>query len=143
MDGKFYPSGSDGDMFHCGTGAGLGLYRNPPNTSGLFLTLVQQCQHSMANKGYGRWRLYVRISTSRHAHSLRVRPRFRDRYVYFCEDWVKLIKRTVAAGFDAAAGDELGGCFVTPACYAHMTSMLSHLAHGKIAICLEVRLYMA
>jgi len=24
----------------------------------------------------------------------------------------------VAAGFDAAAGDELGGCFVTPPCYA-------------------------
>jgi histone deacetylase 6 len=61
----------------------------------------------------------------------------------FCKDWVKLIRRTVAAGFDAAAGDELGGCFVTPACYAHMTSMLSHLAHGKIAICLEVRLYMS
>lgn len=44
----------------------------------------------------------------------------------------------VAAGFDAAAGDELGGCFVSPACYAHMTSMLMHLAHGKIAVCLEV-----
>lgn len=45
----------------------------------------------------------------------------------------------VAAGFDAAAGDELGGCFVTPACYAHMTHMLMTLAAGKVAVCLEVR----
>jgi histone deacetylase 6 len=43
----------------------------------------------------------------------------------------------VSAGFDAAAGDELGGCFVTPACYAHMTHMLMSLAGGKIAVCLE------
>ena len=43
----------------------------------------------------------------------------------------------IAAGFDAAAGDELGGCFVTPACYAHMTHMLMSLANGKVAVCLE------
>lgn len=44
----------------------------------------------------------------------------------------------VAAGFDAAAGDQLGGCFVSPACYAHMTSMLMPLANGKVVACLEV-----
>ncbi|OLN95398.1 Histone deacetylase clr3 [Colletotrichum chlorophyti] len=43
----------------------------------------------------------------------------------------------ISAGFDAAAGDELGGCFVTPACYAHMTHMLMSLADGKVAVCLE------
>ncbi|MCJ1426843.1 Histone deacetylase hda1 [Sticta canariensis] len=43
----------------------------------------------------------------------------------------------IAAGFDAAAGDQLGGCFVSPAGYAHMTSMLMPLAHGKIVACLE------
>ena len=43
----------------------------------------------------------------------------------------------VSAGFDAAAGDELGGCNVTPACYAHMTHMLMSLAEGKVAVCLE------
>ncbi|KAL1959893.1 hypothetical protein VTO42DRAFT_561 [Malbranchea cinnamomea] len=43
----------------------------------------------------------------------------------------------VASGFDAAAGDELGGCFVTPPCYAHMTRMLMNLAQGKVAVCLE------
>ncbi|RKF63027.1 Histone deacetylase clr3 [Erysiphe neolycopersici] len=43
----------------------------------------------------------------------------------------------ISAGFDAAAGDELGGCFVTPACYSHMTHMLMSLANGKLAVCLE------
>ncbi|KAK3372787.1 histone deacetylase A-like protein [Lasiosphaeria ovina] len=43
----------------------------------------------------------------------------------------------ISAGFDAAAGDELGGCFVTPSCYAHMTHMLMSLANGKVAVCLE------
>ncbi|KAJ5517621.1 Histone deacetylase class II [Penicillium expansum] len=43
----------------------------------------------------------------------------------------------VAAGFDAAAGDVLGGCFVSPACYAQMTHMLMTLANGKVAVCLE------
>ena len=43
----------------------------------------------------------------------------------------------VSAGFDAAAGDELGGCFVSPECYSQMTHMLMSLAGGKIAVCLE------
>ncbi|KAF2016574.1 hypothetical protein BU24DRAFT_346359 [Aaosphaeria arxii CBS 175.79] len=43
----------------------------------------------------------------------------------------------ISAGFDAAEGDLLGGCHVTPACYAHMTHMLMRLAQGKIAVCLE------
>ncbi|KAL2170900.1 hypothetical protein VTG60DRAFT_4304 [Thermothelomyces hinnuleus] len=43
----------------------------------------------------------------------------------------------ISAGFDAAAGDELGACFVTPSCYAHMTHMLMSLAGGKVAVCLE------
>lgn len=43
----------------------------------------------------------------------------------------------ISAGFDAADGDELGGCFVTPTCYAHMTHMLMSLADGKVAVCLE------
>jgi histone deacetylase 6 len=44
---------------------------------------------------------------------------------------------SVSAGFDAAAGDVLGGCFVSPPCYAQMTHMLMTLADGKIAVCLE------
>jgi len=46
----------------------------------------------------------------------------------------------ISAGFDAAAGDELGGCYVTPAGYAHMTHMLMSLADGKVVVCLEVSL---
>ena len=47
----------------------------------------------------------------------------------------------VSAGFDAADGDILGECCVTPAGYAHMTYMLSTLAGGKVVAALEVRLY--
>ncbi|KAL9120016.1 MAG: hypothetical protein Q9187_003425 [Circinaria calcarea] len=43
----------------------------------------------------------------------------------------------VASGFDAADGDQLGGCFVSPSCYAHMTHMLMSLAGGKVVVCLE------
>lgn len=43
----------------------------------------------------------------------------------------------IAAGFDAAQGDMLGGCNVTPAGYAHMTHMLMSLAEGRLAVCLE------
>ena len=50
----------------------------------------------------------------------------------------KYWNRVVAAGFDAAAGDQLGGCFVSPTCYAHMTHMLMPLAKGKLVVCLEV-----
>ncbi|KAG8737981.1 Histone deacetylase hda1, partial [Ceratobasidium sp. 423] len=43
----------------------------------------------------------------------------------------------ISAGFDAAAGDTLGNCDVTPACYAHMTALLSTLAGGKLVVALE------
>ncbi|KAJ4289743.1 Histone deacetylase hda1 [Kalmusia sp. IMI 367209] len=43
----------------------------------------------------------------------------------------------ISAGFDAAEGDTLGGCHVTPAGYAHMTHMLLRIAQGKMAVCLE------
>ncbi|KAK9476928.1 hypothetical protein V1514DRAFT_310388 [Lipomyces japonicus] len=43
----------------------------------------------------------------------------------------------LSAGFDAAPGDELGECFVSPAAYGHMTHMLKSLANGKLAVILE------
>ena len=43
----------------------------------------------------------------------------------------------VAAGFDAAQGDHLGGCHVSPAGYGHMTHMLMSLAEGRVVACLE------
>jgi histone deacetylase 6 len=44
----------------------------------------------------------------------------------------------VSAGFDAALGDELGECTVTPPCYTLMTHMLMGLAGGKVVVALEV-----
>ncbi|KAL7413767.1 hypothetical protein BDY24DRAFT_388094 [Mrakia frigida] len=43
----------------------------------------------------------------------------------------------VSAGFDAAEGDPLGGCNVTPAGYSHMLHMLMALAKGKVVVALE------
>ncbi|XP_057517434.1 histone deacetylase 15 isoform X2 [Amaranthus tricolor] len=43
----------------------------------------------------------------------------------------------ISAGFDAARGDPLGGCDVTPAGYACMTHMLSSLAGGRMLVILE------
>ncbi len=44
----------------------------------------------------------------------------------------------VSAGFDAAEGDPVGDCNVTPAGYAHMTHLLSALAGGRMVVVLEV-----
>uniref|UniRef100_A0A1L8DWX0 Protein deacetylase HDAC6 n=1 Tax=Nyssomyia neivai TaxID=330878 RepID=A0A1L8DWX0_9DIPT len=43
----------------------------------------------------------------------------------------------VSAGFDAAIGDPLGGCKVSPEAYGHFTHWLSSLANGRIIVCLE------
>ncbi|KAG9124110.1 Histone deacetylase hda1, partial [Ceratobasidium sp. 392] len=43
----------------------------------------------------------------------------------------------ISAGFDAAQGDNLGQCDVTPSCYAHMTALLCTLAGGKVVVALE------
>ncbi|XP_040298520.1 histone deacetylase 6 isoform X1 [Bufo bufo] len=43
----------------------------------------------------------------------------------------------VSAGFDAARGDPLGGCCVSPEGYAHMTHLLMGLAGGKVVVVLE------
>lgn len=43
----------------------------------------------------------------------------------------------VSAGFDAAIGDQLGGCKVSPEAYGFFTQWLSALANGRIILCLE------
>nr|XP_027808092.1 histone deacetylase 6 isoform X1 [Marmota flaviventris] len=43
----------------------------------------------------------------------------------------------VSAGFDAARGDPLGGCQVSPEGYAHLTHLLMGLASGHIVLILE------
>lgn len=42
-----------------------------------------------------------------------------------------------SAGFDAAVGDQLGGCKVSPEAYGYFTHWLSSLANGKIILLLE------
>nr|KAF6294602.1 histone deacetylase 6 [Pipistrellus kuhlii] len=43
----------------------------------------------------------------------------------------------VSAGFDAAWGDPLGGCHLSPEGYAHLTHLLMGLASGRIILILE------
>lgn len=43
----------------------------------------------------------------------------------------------ISAGFDAAIGDPLGGCKVTPEAYGYFTQWLSSLANGRLIVCLE------
>ncbi|KAL1748791.1 hypothetical protein HDZ31DRAFT_29029 [Schizophyllum fasciatum] len=43
----------------------------------------------------------------------------------------------ISSGFDAADGDTLGECHVSPAGYSHMTHMLASLAGGKLVVALE------
>jgi len=43
----------------------------------------------------------------------------------------------VSAGFDAAAGDPLGGCMVSPHGYGQMLHMLTSLASGRVILALE------
>eukprot|EP00850_Spirogloea_muscicola_P020920 SM000230S07356 [mRNA] locus=s230:211151:215601:- [translate_table: standard] len=43
----------------------------------------------------------------------------------------------ISGGFDAAEGDPLGGCCLTPYGYSHMTEKLLALADGKVVLALE------
>ncbi|KAL1123276.1 hypothetical protein AAG570_002362 [Ranatra chinensis] len=43
----------------------------------------------------------------------------------------------ISAGFDAADGDPLGGCKVTPEGFGHMTHWLTGLANGRVVLSLE------
>lgn len=43
----------------------------------------------------------------------------------------------ISSGFDAADGDMIGQCHVTPGAYGHMTHMLKSLAKGNLVVVLE------
>lgn len=43
----------------------------------------------------------------------------------------------ISAGFDAAEGDQLGACHVSPRGYAYMTHQLAALANGRLVVALE------
>jgi len=43
----------------------------------------------------------------------------------------------ISSGFDAAEGDIIGGCHISPAGYSQMTHMLKSLARGNVCVVLE------
>lgn len=43
----------------------------------------------------------------------------------------------ISSGFDAAEGDMIGQCHVSPGCYGHMTNILKNLAKGRLCVALE------
>lgn len=43
----------------------------------------------------------------------------------------------ISSGFDAAEGDPIGCCHVSPEGYAYMTHMMKMLCDGKLVVCLE------
>ncbi|KAL0633314.1 Histone deacetylase hda1 [Maublancomyces gigas] len=108
--GNFYPEGEAGDIDKCGEGKGVGMNVNIP------------WNNMVGGMGDGDYM---------YAFQRVVMPIALE----FNPDIV--IGEQFSAGFDAAAGDELGKCMVTPAGYAHMTHMLMSLANGKIVVCLE------
>ncbi|EEP79153.1 histone deacetylase clr3 [Uncinocarpus reesii 1704] len=122
-DGAFYPGGEQGNWDQCGEGVGLGKNVNIPwPTQGMgdgdYLYAFQE----------------VIMPIGYEFNPDLVISEFLQSCARSLPDFDEIL---VSAGFDAAAGDELGGCFVTPPCYAHMTSMLMNLANGKVAVCLE------
>lgn len=102
--------------------------------------MAKICQYSVAMRWNGRCRVSIRFSEDCDANRDGICARFCDKYVAIPYPFYALTSSltSVSAGFDAAAGDELGGCEVTPAGYAHMTYMLSSLAGGKVVVALEV-----
>lgn len=102
------------------------------------LTYIQERQHPMAQGWHGRCRLHLRLSADRHAY----RPRIQSRLCHRCASSVCVQTdlvgtEAVSAGFDAADGDDLGECKVTPAGFAHMTHLLASVADGKCVLALE------
>ncbi|KAG8686546.1 Histone deacetylase hda1 [Ceratobasidium sp. 395] len=109
-DGTFYPGGTYGSMNSVGTGEGRGKSVNIPWPTG-----------DMGDADY----MYAFLSLV-----MPIAYEFAPQFVILSED-------VVSAGFDAAMGDELGQCEVTPSCYGHMTALLCTLAGGKVAVALE------
>ncbi|ELU40937.1 histone deacetylase complex protein [Rhizoctonia solani AG-1 IA] len=121
--GEFYPGGTYGSMNSVGLGAGKGKSVNIPWPEGhmgdadymyAFLNIVMPIAYEFAPELVFSTLFYSLAPSIKCSSNL-----------------------IVSAGFDAAAGDTLGNCEVTPECYAHMTALLSTLAGGKLVVALE------
>ncbi|KAH8925681.1 Arginase/deacetylase [Atractiella rhizophila] len=109
--GTFYPNGPAGNADKCGEGEGIGMNVNIP--------------WGQTETAY--WY-----------------PRGDADYIYAFQQVVMPIAYEfnpdfviISAGYDAADGDPLGQCSITPAGYAHLTHMMCALAGGKLLMCLE------
>lgn len=111
--GKFFPGGPLGYFTSHGTGEGEGFCVNVPWDA-----------RGAERKGH---------PAPGDAEYLEA---FRKVLLPICEDF-KPDLVVVSAGFDAAAGDPLGECEVTPRGYHAMTEMLCQLGNGRVVIVLE------
>ncbi|KAK3274708.1 hypothetical protein CYMTET_17118 [Cymbomonas tetramitiformis] len=106
-NGDFYPGGPDADYECTGSGAGKGYTVN---------VAWNGSAKEISDEDY--------VHAFEHA-VMPIATRFDPQLVL------------VSAGFDAAAGDPLGGCNVTSQGFAYMTHQLMSLAGGRIVLCLE------
>lgn len=141
--GEWYPPGPDGAMDSCGVGAGLGKcvvllvilssFSNPdPATRNVNIPWPTAGMGD-ADYLYAFSRIVIPIAYE-FAPELVISE---SKYGSTCF-LPRQTLRVVSAGFDAAEGDPLGECDVTPAGFAHMTQMLTALAGGKVVAMLEV-----
>lgn len=124
--GTFFPKSTDADCGVVGAGSGEGFNVNIPWNKvfagqrsvlfGFFLLLI-----SLSQKGMGD----VEYALAMQRIVLPIAYEFDPQLVL------------VSAGFDAAIGDPLGGCKVTPEAFGHFTSWLTSLAAGRVIVCLE------
>ena len=108
-DGAFFPGNDDGDSDKIGVGRGAGFNLNVPWNTG-------NGRRSIGDASYLAAFLEAVLPVA----------------TQFDPDLV-----LVSAGFDAAMGDPLGRCQVTPMAYALMTRYLSVLAEGRVILALE------
>lgn len=122
-NGSFFPKGKDGDYDVVGKGPGVGFNVNIPwNKVISFLTIPRiWLQIFYLQKGMGDMEYVL-------AFQHIIMP-----IAYEFDPQLVL----VSAGFDAAIGDPLGGCKVTPEAYGLLTHWLLALANGRVVICLE------
>jgi len=107
-NGAFFPGNDDGNFDKIGSDKGIGYNVNIPwNTNG---------KRPVGDATYMK--------------------AFLDIVIPICAEFNPELV-LVSAGFDAAMGDPLGRCQVTPMGFAHMTQMLCGLAEGKVILALE------
>ena len=119
-NGRFYPSSKEADY----------TYTGGPNAPGKNVNIPWPCGgFGDADYIYVFNRIVLPIATEFNPDIVIGTPKI-------------LLKNSnlVSCGFDAAKGDPIGNCRLTPAGYAQMTYLLASLANGRLMLALEVTL---